>query len=151
MLWFTWNPDPILAQFFKFILSNSWKCHTSQNIHISCHKQTRLYMFWFNFILGLNSISLCFWVWQRMKMSLKQTKIKFNQLLNHNMYVIYTPERFIQKSSGFNFGAFLFFSLGFQAHSSPEFKNVFDVVVRFLLCFGTYFLTDKAYFVITDI
>lgn len=34
------------------------------------------------------------------------------------MYVIYTPERFIQKSSGFNFGAFLFFSLGFQAHSS---------------------------------
>ena len=42
--------------------------------------------------------------------------------MNHNMHVIYTPERFIQKSSGFNFGAFLFFSLGFQAHSSPGFK-----------------------------
>ena len=65
------------------------------------------------------------------------------------MHVIYTPERFIQKSSGFNFGAFLFFSLGFQAHSSPgRVQECFWLKVRFLLCVGTYFLTDKDYFVI---
>ena len=43
----------------------------------------------FNFILGLNFISLCFWVWQCMVMSLKQREIKFKPRikLNHNIYI----------------------------------------------------------------
>ena len=36
-----------------------------------------MYMLWFNFILGLNFISLCFGVWKCMIMSLKQREIKF--------------------------------------------------------------------------
>ena len=36
-------------------------------------------MLWFNFILGLNFISLCFLEWSWMKMSLKQGKYNLNQ------------------------------------------------------------------------
>ena len=64
------------------------------------------------------------------------------------MYVIYTPERFIQKSSGFNFGAFLFWDF---KPIRPRVQECFWLIVRFLLCIGTYFLTDKDYFVIADI
>ena len=48
-----------------------------------------MYMLSFNFILGLNFISLCFWVWQCMVMSLKQREIKFKPRikLNHNIYI----------------------------------------------------------------
>ena len=38
-----------------------------------------LSMLWFNFILGLNFIFFCFWVWQYMMMRLKQRKIKFTK------------------------------------------------------------------------
>ena len=44
---------------------------------------------WFNFILGLNFIFFCFWVWQYMIMSLKQKKIKPRIKLNHNIYIIF--------------------------------------------------------------
>ena len=42
----------------------------------------------FNFILVLNFISLCFWAWLCVIMSLKQKEIKFTPRikLNHNMY-----------------------------------------------------------------
>ena len=41
-------------------------------------------MLWFNFILGLNFIFLCFWVWYCMIMSLKQKKIKFKPRIKLN-------------------------------------------------------------------
>ena len=46
-------------------------------------------MMYFNFILGFNFISLGFWVWQCMTMSLKRGKIKFKPriTLNHNSYL----------------------------------------------------------------
>ena len=46
------------------------------------------YMLWFNFIPGLNFISLCFGVWQCMIMSFKNRQIKFKPgiKLNHNIY-----------------------------------------------------------------
>ena len=48
-----------------------------------------LYMLWFNFILGLIFISLCFWAWQYMIMSLKQREIKIKPRikLNHDIYM----------------------------------------------------------------
>ena len=44
-------------------------------------------MLWFNFILGLNFISLCFGVWYCMVMNLKQRemKIKPRIKLNYNI------------------------------------------------------------------
>ena len=47
-------------------------------------------MLWFNFILGLIFISLCFGVWQCMIMSLKQWEIiiKPSIKLNHNVYTV---------------------------------------------------------------
>ena len=36
------------------------------------NKKMNLYMLWFNFVLSLNFILLCFWVWYYMIMSLKQ-------------------------------------------------------------------------------
>ena len=50
----------------------------------------KMYMLWFNFILGLIFISLCFGVWQCMIMSLKQWEIKIKPRikLNHNIYVV---------------------------------------------------------------
>ena len=44
-------------------------------------------MLWFNFILGLDFIFLCFDVWQYTMMSLEQRKIKLKPRikLNHNM------------------------------------------------------------------
>ena len=46
-------------------------------------------MLWFNFILALNFIFLCFWVCYCMIMILKQKKIKFKPRikLNHNTYI----------------------------------------------------------------
>ena len=48
-----------------------------------------IYMLWFNFILGLNFISLCFGVWKCMVMCLKQREItiKPTKKWNHNMYM----------------------------------------------------------------
>ena len=48
----------------------------------------RKYVLWFNFVLGLNFMFLCFWVSWYMIMSLKQRKRKFEPRikLNHNMY-----------------------------------------------------------------
>ena len=50
-----------------------------------------MYVLWFNFILGLNFIFFCLWVWQCMIMSLKQKKIKFKPRikLNHNICMTY--------------------------------------------------------------
>ena len=47
-------------------------------------------MLWFNFILGLNFIFLCFGVWLCILMSLKSKKIKFKPRveLNPNIYVV---------------------------------------------------------------
>ena len=47
-------------------------------------------MLWFNFILGLNIISLCFGSWLCIVMSLKSKKIKFKPTieLNPNIYVV---------------------------------------------------------------
>ena len=47
----------------------------------------KVWMLWFNFILGLDFIFLCFDVWQYTMMSLEQRKIKLKPRikLNHNM------------------------------------------------------------------
>ena len=47
-------------------------------------------MLWFNFILGLNIISLCFGSWLCFIMSLKSKKRKFKPRieLNPNIYVV---------------------------------------------------------------
>ena len=47
-------------------------------------------MLWFNFILGLNIICLCFGSWLCIIMSLKPKKIKFKPgiELNPNVYVV---------------------------------------------------------------
>ena len=47
-------------------------------------------MLWFNFILGLNIISLCFGSWLCIVMSLKSKKIIFKPRieLNPNIYVV---------------------------------------------------------------
>ena len=47
-----------------------------------------MHILWFSYVLGLNFIFLCFWVWQYIIMSLKQRKIKFEPRikLNHNTY-----------------------------------------------------------------
>ena len=48
-------------------------------------------MFWFNFILDLDVIFLCFGVWLSMIMSLKQRGIKFKPRISlgscHNIYI----------------------------------------------------------------
>ena len=50
----------------------------------------KISLLWFNFVLGLNLIFLCFWVWYYYDYitSLKQRKIKFQPRikLNHNIY-----------------------------------------------------------------
>ena len=48
-----------------------------------------LYVLWFNFILGLIFIFLCFKAWSCMIMSLKQREIKIKTRikLNHNIYI----------------------------------------------------------------
>ena len=50
---------------------------------------TVMYMLWFNFILGLNVISLCFGYGNNMIMSLRQREIKLKPRikLNHNIYI----------------------------------------------------------------
>ena len=60
--------------------------HTYQNFCCSV-RSPKLYVLWFNFILGLNFIFFCFWVWLCMIMSLKEKKRKFKPRikLNHNL------------------------------------------------------------------
>ena len=52
-----------------------------------------IHMLRFNFILGLNSILFCFWVYWCLIMSLKQKKITLKPRikLNHNIYINIKP------------------------------------------------------------
>ena len=76
-------------KFTWLLLSWIWAFQVSgppQLLHVSL---IIVYMLWFNFILGLYLIFLCFGVWQCMVMSVKQRKLKFKPRikLNHNIYM----------------------------------------------------------------
>ena len=50
-----------------------------------------VYLLWFNFILGLNFISLCFWVWKCTIVRLKQREIGFKPRMKLNTTFLWRP------------------------------------------------------------
>ena len=64
--------------------------YTHSLLLVTIDKKMHVYMLWFNFILGLNFIFLCFKLITMHYLTQKQRKIKFKPRvkLNHNIYYI---------------------------------------------------------------